>query len=141
MAERKKPLAKIQAGKKAKKFPWKIGSRSAGFHIYLLSNSGRYGRFRPYPGPLPDTPQGYVGITGSEIIFIIIFFSASSKEFFGGGWPSSSAPPVGASGRSPLHLLCPSPDSEMIPILIPRTGKILDFFGAMGYEDHERRPR
>jgi len=54
MAEGEKPPAKIQAVK-GEKNPWKIGPRCAGFHTHLLSKFGRYGRFRPYPGLLPDS--------------------------------------------------------------------------------------
>jgi hypothetical protein len=88
MAEGKEPPAKIQAERKVQKFPWKIGPRCAGFRTHLLSKSGRYGRFRPYLGPLSVTPwlglEGYIGITGSEIIFIIGSFPVSSKHFFWG---------------------------------------------------------
>ena len=88
MSKGQEPPAKIQAEKKVEKIPWKIGPRGAGFRTRLLSKFGRYGRFRPYPGPLSATllrsPTGYVGIAGSEIMIIICSFSSSSKDFFSG---------------------------------------------------------
>ena len=130
MAEGKKPSAKIQAGKKAKKIPWKIGPRCAGFHTRLLSNSGRYGRFRPYPGPLPDTLWRSPRICRDHGLgdhhYYILFF-CFFKGIFRGRVAFIVGPPVEASGRSPLHLLCPSPDSEMIPFLYPGPGKFLIF--------------